>query len=68
MFGGEREFIALLGQLRQLLMRAEIIRRDFERLLPTCDPFRQRPVDILERLFGGGVARSCESGRRCAAR
>ena len=37
-------------------MRAEIIRRDLERFLPTRDPVGQRTVDILEGLFRGRVA------------
>src|ERR1035438_2714284 len=37
-------------------MRAEIVRRDLQRLFPTGDSLGQRPVDVLESLFGGGVA------------
>ncbi len=61
MSGGELQLIALFGQRCHLLVRAEVIRRLFQRLQPACDAFRQRPVDVLERLLGGGVARLPDS-------
>src|SRR4029077_11442709 len=54
--GGEGEFIALLGESRQLEVRAEIVGSQFYRFYPARDAFRQRVVDIAEGLFGGGVA------------
>ena len=37
-------------------MRAEIVRRHLQRFFPARDPIGQRPVDVLESLFGGCVA------------
>ena len=67
MVGGQFEFIALLGQRGEFLMRAEIVRRSTsKRLLPTSDALRQRPVDILKGLFRRWrPGRFCEYGRRC---
>ncbi len=53
MFGGQIELIALLGQGGQFLVRAEIVGRYLERLLPARDACGERPVDILKGLFGG---------------
>ena len=56
MFRRQVKLIALLGQPRQLLMRAEIVRRHCERFLPALDALPQWPVNILEGLFRGRVS------------
>ena len=53
MLGGEREIAPLLGELCQLLMGAEVIRRKFECFGPAGDSLGKRPIDILESLLGG---------------
>ena len=53
---GQIELVALFGQLGELLVRAEVIGRLRERLLPARDPFAQGPVHILEGLRRGWVA------------
>ncbi len=53
MLGGEREFVALLGQPRQFAVAAEVVGRKRQRLLPALDAFAQRAIDIFKRLRGG---------------
>ena len=55
MFGGERELVALLGKLGELVMGAEVSGVEFEGLGPAFDAGAQRSVDVFECLFGGGA-------------
>ena len=57
MFGGERQFVALLGQVGEFEVRAEVVRAGRQRAFPTLDRGGQRPVDILKRLLRLRVAR-----------
>jgi len=46
--GRKRQFVALLGEARELFMGAEIIGRQLQRLGPSGDAFAQRTIDIFE--------------------
>lgn len=61
MLGRQRKIVALIGQPRQFLVAAEIVRRLRERLLPAGDSFGQRTVNTLKRLLRGGVSEPPET-------
>src|ERR1035437_10987678 len=67
MFGGEREFIPLLGQPRQFLVAAEVVRRDRQRLFPALYALAERPVDVFKRLrrSDAGLAVAVKDAPRC---
>jgi len=51
----EGQFVALLGQPSQFFVRADVARVERQGLLPARDAFPQRPVDVIERVGGGGA-------------
>ena len=67
MRGGEREFVALLGEGGELEVPAEVVGAQRDGLLPARDAGGQGVVDVVEGLLGGGVAGSPQAGRRRGA-
>ena len=55
MFGGHRQLVALLGELGQLEMRAEVVGAPTNGFVPTLDGGGQRRVDVVKRLRRTGV-------------
>jgi len=58
--GGQRQFIALLGQGRQFEVGAEVVAAHGDGALPTLDSSGQRGVDVLKGLFGRDGGRPTE--------
>src|SRR5579884_4564858 len=56
MLGGERPLVALLGKRGELVMGAEIIGAESNRAQPAVEAGGERVIDIVEGLFGYGIA------------